>query len=52
MVVLKLAEETLSSDEAVVEDSPRGAQEFAISGSRRACTFLSALSSSRASGFG
>ena len=28
MLVLKLAEETLSADEAVVEDSPRGAQEF------------------------
>jgi hypothetical protein len=28
MVVLKLAEETLIADEAVVEDSPRGAQEF------------------------
>ena len=28
MLVLKLAEETLSADEAVVEASPRGAQEY------------------------
>ena len=88
MLVLKLAEETLSADEAIVEDAPRGAQEFrgqriaqlrgltpslrpatmlsarktasgcdttgrsTPSASWSSCTCLSAVSSSRASGFG
>ena len=49
MLVLKLAEETLSADEVVVEDAPRGAQEFRDQGSRTpraswsSCTFLYAL---------